>query len=80
LADNVPLNLSDSKLEENLEIKIRSKPNINLYLTEVNKTMVDANKSSVFYLAEQKSSESTNIFRLQKERANVMNNPFNLKN
>ncbi len=79
LADSVPLNLSDSKLEENLEIKIRSKPNLNLYLTDVNKSIVDSNKSSLFYSAEQKSLESKNIFKLEKDRASLTN-VFNLKN
>ena len=79
MVDNVPLNLSDSRLEENIEIKIKSKPNLNLYLTELNNTIVNDNKSSVFYTAEQKSLESKNIFKLEKENTSLTN-PFNLKN
>ena len=59
--------------------QIKSKPNINLYLTELNSAIVNDNKSSVFYTAEQKSLESKNIFKLEKENA-TLTNPFNLKN
>jgi hypothetical protein len=79
LADNIPLNLSDSRLDENLEIKIKSKPNINLYLTELNNAIVTDNKSSLFYKVEQKSLESKNIFKLEKQNT-TLTNPFNLKN
>jgi hypothetical protein len=79
LTDSMPLNLSDSKLEETLEIKIKSKPNINLYSTELNNAIVNDNKSSLFYSAEQKSLESKNIFNLEKQSASLLNT-FNLKN
>ena len=62
-----------------LEIKIKSKPNLNLYLTELNNIIANDNKSSLFYSAEQKSLESMNIFKLEKDRTSL-NNPFNLKN
>jgi hypothetical protein len=79
LTDSMPLNLSDSKLEETLEIKIKSKPNINLYSTELNNAIVNDNKSSLFYSAEQKSLESKNIFNLEKQSSSLLNT-FNLKN
>jgi hypothetical protein len=79
LTDSMPLNLSDSKLEETLEIKIKSKPNINLYSTELNNAIVNDNKSSLFYSAEQKSLESKNIFNLEKQSASLLDT-FNLKN
>ena len=79
LSENIPLNISNSRLDETLEIKIKSKPNLNLYLSELNNTIANDNKSSLFYSAEQKSRESKNIFNLEKLN-NSLNYAFNLKN
>ena len=79
LTDKVPLNISDNRLDETPEIKIKSRPNLTLYSSEVNKAIVNDNKSSIFYSAEQKSLESKNIFNLEKQNTSLLN-VFNLKN
>lgn len=73
--EKIDLNYSDNKLDQNFEIKVKSKPNLNLFLLDRDNVFSKDNKSSVFYTVVIDDS-----FNLQKQPSASLLDTYNLKN